>query len=91
VMRDEDGPAIARLIKDDRLAFRIDGLEVAFALPRLAAPILARIDGRTSLAALCQALSADIGARADRFDQDFARLYKVMNGIGRMMVRRPLT
>jgi SAM-dependent methyltransferase len=88
-MRDDDGPAIARLIKDDRVAFRIDGLEIAFALPRLAAPILARIDGRTSLAELRRALERDLGASTARFDQDFARLYKVMNGIGRMMVRRP--
>ena len=91
VMRDDDGPAVARAIKDDRATFRIDGIEVVFPLPRMAGPILARIDGRRSLGDLQRLLAGEFGSRAEpaRFDADFARLYKVMNGIGRMMVRRP--
>ena len=89
ILRHDDGPALARAIKGDRIAFRIDGLEVAFALPRMAAPILGRIDGRRSLAALQAELSGPFGARASpgAFASDFAQLYKVMNGIGRMMIR----
>jgi SAM-dependent methyltransferase len=88
-LRQDDGPALAKLIRDDRIGFRIDGLEMTFALPRLAAPILARIDGRTSLAALQNALEGELGRRAEpeAFARDFAWLYKVMNGIGRMMIR----
>jgi SAM-dependent methyltransferase len=90
VLRHDDGPAIARAVKDDSIAFRIDGLEVRFALPRLAPAILKRIDGRRSLAELQRDLAAALGPRASApaFDKDFAWLYKVMNGIGRMTIRR---
>ena len=90
VMRHDDGMAIARAIEDDHIAFAIDGLEIGFALPRMASAILARIDGRRSLSALQRDLAAELGARAApaAFDRDFDRLYKVMNGIGRMMIRR---
>ncbi len=90
LLRHDDGPAIAEAIKDDRIAFAIDGLKIGFHLPRLAAPILARIDGRRSLADLQQMLASELGARGApaAFDAAFARLYKVMNGIGRMTIRR---
>jgi SAM-dependent methyltransferase len=90
VMRNDDGPDVARAIRDDRVVFRIDGIEVVFPVPRMAAPILSRIDGRRSLAQLQEDLAAEFGARAspESFAADFARLYKVMNGIGRMMIRR---
>ena len=90
VLRNDDGPALARAVKDDHIVFRIDGLEVGFALPRMASAILSRIDGRRSLAELQLEFAAEFGARAPSaaFDNDFARLYKVMNGIGRMMIRR---
>jgi hypothetical protein len=91
-MRNDDGPEIARAIRDDRVAFRVDGIEVAFPVPRMAGPILSRIDGRRSLSQLQVELGADFGARASPacFAADFARLYKVMNGIGRMMIRRKI-
>jgi len=55
----------------------------------MAPAILARIDGRLSLSELQRDLAAEFGARAApaAFDSDFARLYKVMNGIGRMTIR----
>jgi SAM-dependent methyltransferase len=89
VLRQDDGPALARLIRDDRIGFRLDGLEMTFALPRLAGPILARIDGRASLAVLQGTLEGELGRRAEAaaFARDFAWLYKVMNGIGKMMIR----
>lgn len=89
VMRNDDGPGVARAVKDDRVTFRIDGLEIAFPLPRMAAPILFRIDGRRSLAELQALLAAEFGPRAApaAFEADFARVFKVMNGIGRMMIR----
>jgi SAM-dependent methyltransferase len=90
ILRNDDGSALARAVKDDRIVFRIDGLETAFALPRMASAILSRIDGRRSLSELQRDLAASLGSRAApaAFDNDFARLYKVMNGIGRMMIRR---
>jgi SAM-dependent methyltransferase len=92
VLRQDDGPALAKLIRDDRIGFRIDGLEMTFALPRLAGPILARIDGQASLAALQEGLEAELGRRAEpaAFARDFAWLYKVMNGIGRITIRHTI-
>jgi hypothetical protein len=89
VLREADGAAFARAIKDDRISVRSDGLEMSFALPRLAGAILARIDGRQSLAEIGRRLEAEAGIRPAAFDKDFADLYQVMNGIGRMTIRRP--
>ncbi len=88
VLREADGPAFARAIKDERISVRSDGLEMSFALPRLAAAILSRIDGERSLAEIQRLLESETGVRPAAFDKDFAALYKVMNGIGRMTIRR---
>ena len=88
VLREADGPAFARAIKDGRISVRSDGLEMSFALPRLAAAILARIDGQRSLAEIQRLLESEAGVRPATFDKDFAALYKVMNAIGRMTIRR---
>jgi hypothetical protein len=92
VLRQDDGPALAKLIRDDRIGLRLDGLEMTFALPRLAGPMLTHIDGRASLAQLQRTLEGELGRRADAaaFARDFAWLYKVMNGIGRMMIRHEI-
>ena len=88
VLREADGHAFARAIRDDRISVRSDGLEMSFALPRLAAAILARTDGQRSLAEIKRLLESEASVRAAAFDKDFAALYKVMNGIGRMTIRR---
>jgi SAM-dependent methyltransferase len=90
VMRNDDGPAFARTIKEDRVSFRMEGLEMVLPVPRMAGPILTRIDGGRSLAELQALLAAEFGARAApaAFEADFGQLYKVMNGIGRMLIRR---
>ena len=50
VLRDLDSPAIARGLKPGAgLRGDLGGTPVNLALPRLAGPILARIDGRTSI------------------------------------------
>ncbi len=88
ILREADGPAFARAIKDERIAVRSDGLEVSFPLPRLAAAILSRIDNRRSLADIQHLLESEAGIAPSAFDKDFAALYKVMNGIGRLTIRR---
>ena len=90
VMRNDDGPAFARTIKEDRVVFRIEGIEIALPVPRMAGPILSRIDGGRSLGELQGLLASEFGARAApaAFDADFAQLYKVVNGIGHMLIRR---
>ncbi len=88
VLREADGPTLARLIKDDRITVRSDGLEMSFLLPRLAVAILLRVNGRRSISEIRQTLEREAGLRAAAFDKDFAALYKVMTGIGRMTLRR---
>jgi SAM-dependent methyltransferase len=89
LLREADGPTLARLIKDDRIAVRSDGLEMSFALPRLAVAILLRVNGQRSVSEIQQTLEREAALRAAAFDKDFAALYKVMTGIGRMTIRRP--
>jgi len=89
LLREADAPTLARLIKDDRIAVRSDGLEMSFALPRLAVAILLRVNGQRSVSEIQQTLEREAGLRAAAFDKDFAALYKVMTGIGRMTIRRP--
>ncbi len=88
LLREADGPTLARAIKDDRIAVRSDGLEMSFALPRLAAAILSRIDGRRSIVQIGKLLESEAGISRGAFDKDVAALYKVMTGIGRMTLRR---
>lgn len=92
VLRHADGPALAAGSKPaGRLTARIDGIEIRFPLPRLAGPILARIDGRRSLAEIHAALAE--GGRVDwpAFKAEFDRLYAVFHGLNRMFIRAPPT
>ena len=63
VMRNDDGPAFARTIKEDRVTFRIEGIEISLPVPRMAAPILSRIDGGRSLGELQALLAKTPGSR----------------------------
>ena len=72
------------------LTARAEGLEARFALPRRAGPILARIDGRRTLADIHGDLAASEGARLDwaTFKEEFDRLYAVFNGVNKMFLSR---
>ena len=66
----------------------LDGLALSFALPRLAAPILARVDGQASLGEIHASLQAlDSGLDWDRFKAQFDRLYVVFNGLNHLLLR----
>jgi len=89
LLRRDDGPRLAAGIKPGtRLTAHIDGIDIRFPLPRLAGPILARIDGRRSLAEIHAAL--DEASRLDwpGFKSEFDRLYSVFNGLNRMFIRK---
>lgn len=87
ILRD---PAEATL-GDGALIAEFDGLKLKFALPPGSGPILRRVDGRASLAAICAACASEAGALAEwsNFKALFDRLYAVMNGLDRMFLRRP--
>jgi hypothetical protein len=90
ILRAGDGAELARNLKPGgALTARAQGVEARFALPRLAGPILARIDGRRTLEQIHAALVAD-GTRLpwDGFKDEFDRLFAVFNAVNRMFLRR---
>lgn len=89
VLHDLDGPALAAgLTPGAILDADLPGLALALPLPRLAGPLLARIDGRTSLAALHQHLmTLDRGLEWATFKRQFDQLYSLLNGIGKLYLR----
>ena len=91
VARQVPGPELARaILKGPRIKAELDGLSLSFALPRLAAPILARIDGRASLGEIHARLQAlDSGLDWDAFKAQFDRLYAVLNGLNHLLLRHP--
>ncbi|MGQ9364740.1 methyltransferase [Azospirillum sp. ST 5-10] len=90
VLRDLDGPALARDLRPGAtLKADLPGGGLSLALPRLAGPMLARIDGRTPLGALHAAVEAAAGAVPwDTFKAQFDQLFAALNGIGKMHLRR---
>jgi SAM-dependent methyltransferase len=91
VLRDGSGAESARNLKPGgTLTARAEGLEARFALPRRAGPILARIDGRRSLADIHADLVAGEGARLAwlAFKEEFDRLYGVFNAVNKMFLWR---
>ncbi len=85
------GPAMAEALgRNLRLTATFDGVKLSLALPRLAPAMLARIDGRASLGAIHRNLQAlDSALDWPAFKAQFDRLYRALNGLGRLFVRYP--
>jgi len=88
---DDDGPAMAEAIgRSLSLTANFDGVTRPLALPRLAPAILARIDGRATLGEIHRSLRAlDSGLDWPAFKAQFDQLYRVLNGLGRLLLRYP--
>ena len=91
VLSDDDGPAMAEAIgRSLSLTANFDGVKLRLALPRLAPAMLARIDGRASLGEIHRELQAlDSGLDWPAFKAQFDRLYRALNGLGRLLIRYP--
>lgn len=91
VLRDLDGVAVARALKPGAgLKADMGGVAVTLPLPRLAGPMLARIDGRTDLAGLHRGLlEIDRGLTFETFASQFGQLYRMLNGVNKLLLRRP--
>ena len=91
VTRELPGPELARAVtKGGRIAADFDGIPVGFALPRLAAAILTRVDGRASLGDIHAALQAlDSALGWDSFKAQFDRLHAALNGLNHLLLRHP--
>ena len=87
----DDGPEMAEAIGQSlSLTANFDGVKLHLALPRLAPAMLARIDGRASLGEIHQGLVAlDSGLDWPAFKAQFDQLYRVLNGLNRLLVRYP--
>ena len=92
VLRDLDGPAMAKgMPPGGVLEAELAGTMVPLPLPRLAGPMLARIDGRTSLGDLHRTVAEATGGTLawETFKTQFDQLFAALNGIGKMYLRRP--
>jgi SAM-dependent methyltransferase len=92
-LRHSDGAEIAHgLTPGGLVKTTLGGLEFAFALPRRAGPILARIDGRRTLTQIREALSRDghnLGEVA--FTAEFDQMFRAFNGLNQIFLAdRPL-
>jgi len=72
------------------LTANFDGVKLRLALPRLAPAMLARIDGSTSLGSIHADLqSLDSSLDWPAFKAQFDQLYRVLNGLNRLLLHYP--
>ncbi len=89
VLRDLDGAAVAKgLPPGGSLEVEVLGSVLPLPLPRLAGPILSRIDGTATLADIHAAIAAKTGASWDLFFQQAKTLFEALNSVGKMHLRR---
>ena len=89
VLRELDGPTLAKgLPRDGTLTVTFDGLRVQLPLPRSAAAILSRVDGRRSLGAIADELVAN-GLGREQVRRDMAALRDVMEPMNRLLLAAP--
>jgi hypothetical protein len=86
-----DGPVLAAAsLPGATLDVFLSGVSLELPLPRLAGPLLARIDGQTSLGALHQHLLAlDRTLDWEAFKRQFDQLYRQLTGIGKLYLKAP--
>ncbi len=90
VLRDLDGTAIAKgLPPGGALEADLMGAVIPLPLPRLAGPILGRVDGKATLGDIHKAVAEKAGNLSwDAFMVQFGQLFAALNGVGKMYLRR---
>ena len=87
VLREQDPAALAQAIAGSgRLVVHLDGQPITRAMPEGAAAIIALADGDRSLAEIRAQLGLDPAAFTNRFEA----LYRALNGVNLMLLRRPV-
>ncbi len=92
VLRDTNGRAVARRLKDGgRITAELEGVELSYEVPQLSAEILAHIDGRRSLGRIHQRVVRAHEGPLDwlAFKAAFDRLYAALNAINVMLTAHP--
>lgn len=80
----------ASVRKTPLLNITLDGLPMKLKLPRLAAAMIERIDGETSIAEIREGLNAlDPRLEDTVFDQQFEQTYDILNGFNHLLLRFP--
>jgi SAM-dependent methyltransferase len=89
VLHGIDGESLARAIGTRAVVVaEVEGLELRFAVPRTAAAIVRWIDGKRSLAEIETEIAGVMpGLREKAFFHDFVELYRVLNGLNRLLLR----
>ncbi|WP_159994865.1 methyltransferase [Roseomonas sp. 18066] len=89
ILRELDGPTLAKGIPADGvLRVTFDGIRLGVPLPRLASAILARIDGRRSIAEIGAELAQN-GVTEAAFARDFAALRQALEPLNRLLLAAP--
>jgi SAM-dependent methyltransferase len=89
VLRELDAAQFAAGIPADGiLRVAADGLVVPVALPRLAAAIIARVDGARSVGEIGDQLAAN-GVSREAFARDFAALARALERVNRLLLAAP--
>ena len=92
VPADLDGPAIAEAARPGGV-FKtdIEGIKMAFPMPKLTPAILRYLDGKRSLGEIHDAICKE-GDRAPdwgKFTREFGQIYSLFNGLNLLFLRRP--
>jgi SAM-dependent methyltransferase len=88
VLRELDGTKLAAALKGDALPVVFDGLRVSVPLPRLAAALLRRVDGRRTAGEIIAAVATD-GAGEEAARRDWAALVAAMAPLNRLLAAAP--
>lgn len=88
VLRELDPAAFAKSLRGDTLAVTFDGLRVPVPLPRLAAAIAGRVDGRRTLREIAAEVAAG-GASPAAVARDIAALRAALEPMNRMLLAAP--
>ncbi|SHI96114.1 Methyltransferase domain-containing protein [Roseomonas rosea] len=88
ILRGQDGAGWAKGIRNGALPITYDGLRINLPMPPLAAAILARIDGKASLAEIARAVEAG-GANPTAVARDMAALRAAMEPTNRLLLSAP--
>ncbi|MFQ5785926.1 MAG: class I SAM-dependent methyltransferase [Alphaproteobacteria bacterium] len=92
VLREADGPAMARKLKrGGRIRAELEGIKLAYDLPPLAGAILALVDGRRSLGDIHREIARHRPGARDwlAFKAAFDKLYAALNAINVMLIAQP--
>lgn len=74
----------AHAARGQGLSVTLNGTRIPLALPRFAAALLSRMDGRRTLADIC----ADLGRPWDEMRADWLTTYRLLNGVSKLVLRK---